>query len=79
MYTYLLPFPACAHGFLARTPQNQGLIVQIWGRGSQVTFYKGSQHLSLNISSYHNEMLEIPLEQLAGCERVTVDMEEGGL
>lgn len=79
MFTYLLPFPACAHGFLARTSRNQGLIVQIWGRGSQVTFFKGSQHLSLNIPSYHNEMLEIPLEQLASCERITVNMEEGGL
>ncbi len=79
MYTYLLPFPACAHGFLAQTSQNQGLIVQIWGLGSQVTFYNGSQHLSLDIRSHHNEMLEIPLMQLAGCESVTVDMEEGGL
>jgi len=79
MFTYLLPFLACAHGFLARTPQNQGLIVQIWSPGSQVTFFKGSQHLSLDIPSYHNEMLEIPLKQLAGCERVEVNMEEGGL
>ena len=79
MYTYLLPFAACAHGFLARTPHNQGLTVQIWGRGSQITFFKGSQDLLLDIRSYHHEMLEIPLDQLAGCERVTVNMEEGGL
>lgn len=79
MFTYLRPFPDCAHSFLARTPQNQGLIVQIWGRGSRVTFYKGSQAAPLNIQAYHNELLEIPLQQLEGCERVTVDMEEGGL
>ena len=79
MYTYLLPFAPCAHGFLTGMPQNQGLTVQIWGRGSQVTFFKGSQNLPLKIRSYHNEMLEIPQEQLTGCERVTVDMEEGGL
>ena len=40
-----------------------------------MTFFKGSQDLPLNIRSYHNEMLEIPLDQLAGCEFVTVNME----
>ena len=40
-----------------------------------MTFFKGSQDLPLNIRSYHKEMLEIPLDQLAGCEFVTVNME----
>ncbi|KAL9011679.1 MAG: hypothetical protein Q9173_003495 [Seirophora scorigena] len=79
MFTYLHPFPDCAHGFLARVPQNLGLIVQIWGRGSKATFYKGSQAAPLNIRAYHNELLEIPLKQLEGCEPVTVVMDEGGL
>lgn len=53
--------------------------MQIWGHGSRVTFYKGSQAGPLNIQAHHDEMLEIPFQQLDGYERVKVDMEEGGL
>ena len=79
MFTYLLSFPACVHGFLARTSRNQDLIVQIWGRGLQVTFFKESQNLSFNIPSYHNEMFEIPLKQLVSYERIAVDMKKENL
>ncbi len=80
MFTVLHPFPGCAHNFFIDKSELQGLMVQIWSRGSQAIYYKNSHHLPLRPSRAHDGMFEIPHEQLAkGSDPTTVNMEEGGL
>lgn len=80
MFTVLHPFPGCAHNFFIDKLELQGLMVQIWSRGSQAIYYKKSHHLPLHPSRVHDGMFEIPHEQLAkGSEPTAVNMEEGGL
>ncbi len=80
MFTVLHPFPGCAHNFFIEKSTLQGLMVQIWSRGSQAIYFKRSHQLRLKPSSVHDGMFEIPHQQLAkGSDPITVDMEEGGL
>lgn len=80
MFTVLHPFPGCAHNFFIDKSELQGLMIQIWRRGSQAIYYKKSHHLPLQPSRPHDGMFEIPHEQLAqGSDPITVNIEEGGL
>lgn len=80
MFTVLYPFPGCAHNFFIDKSELQGLMIQIWSRGSQAIYYKKSHHLPLRPSGTHDGIFKIPYEQLAkGSDPITVDIEEGGL
>lgn len=55
-------------------------MVQIWGPGLQVIYFRKSHLLPLSTSRVHYEMFEIPHKQLAqGADAISIDMKAGGL
>jgi len=55
------------------------LTVQLWGAGSQIEYYVGSQFLELNTLDSSTGLLEVPSARLAGRQPVPVEMEHGGM
>ena len=79
MYTSLTSFSTCAHAFSSGLAKLEGLVIFVCSPGSRFKFFKGSQSQSFKIMHFHYEILEVPMEQLNGCECVSIDMKEGGL
>ena len=59
--------------------ERQNLAILVWGKGSKVTFYKGSHKLS--VQPAEGALMELSPEQLAvpSVKPVTISLKEGGL
>jgi hypothetical protein len=76
------PNPDHTSSFLNRTKSDvQVLVIQLWSRGSRMTFYNGSHLQSLKARPAANGLLEIPESHLVRSDITSkqVDLKDGGL